>query len=249
MKILYVGDMHVVPEDIEECQRLLDFVFEFAKEQQAQVVFLGDQHHTHSIVRIEVMRFWYENFKRFQTLKKKTIALVGNHDLSHSLHPQEHSMVPYKDLIQVVDSLFWDETTRILYAPYYASSEKFLEEVTKFKQQNPEYHTLVCHQTFSGAQYENGFYAKESIELDQVPYSQIISGHIHSTNQIGKLLYVGSPRWKTFADANIDKSLFLIDHAEDGSIQHITKISTAPFCKKIVVVSEKELESLENALS
>jgi hypothetical protein len=41
-------------------------------------------------------------------------------------------------------------------------------------------HEVVCHATFNGARYENGFYAKEALDPDAVPQKRIISGHIHT---------------------------------------------------------------------
>lgn len=236
-RILYIGDMHVVPEEIEEAQALLDYVLELALEFQARVCFLGDQHHTHSIVRVETLTFWYKNFERFKQHQIPVIALVGNHDLSSSYQSNEHAMVSYQHLITVIDHPSCDpEISGLFYVPYLANSETFI----KICQEQASFPTVVCHQTFLNAQYDNGFYAKEGIDLASIPQTQIISGHIHSYFQEGKLLYVGSPRWRNFSDSNIEKFLCLITHHKDGTIDSLQKFPTDHVCKKIIQITEEE---------
>lgn len=236
-RILYVGDMHVVPEELEDAQALLDYALKIALQYKARICFLGDQHHTHSIVRVETLTFWYKNFERFKYHQIPVIALVGNHDLSNSYQSHEHAMVSYQNLITVVDQPYNDPyLPGLFYVPYVANDETFIH-ICQEKALSP---TVVCHQTFLNAQYENGFYAKEGIDLASIPQTQIISGHIHSYFNEGKLLYVGSPRWRNFSDSNLEKFLCLITHREDGTIESLQKFPTDLVCKKILRMTEEE---------
>jgi DNA repair exonuclease SbcCD nuclease subunit len=247
-KILFVGDMHVVPEEIGECQKLLDYTLSLAVKNQAIVCFLGDQHHTHSIVRVETLRFWRKNFVAFKEKSIEVIALVGNHDLSNANSLEEHAMLAYEDLVCVVDSpkIIPSINKHFLFMPYYSNNQDFVEIVNSKFAENT--HTVICHQTFNGAMYEKGFYAKDGIDVTSIPQKTIISGHIHSYSQTNKLLYVGSPRWRTLSDANIDKSLFLVSYSEDGVIQETEQFSTEHVCKKILFLKEEEL-ALQSNLS
>jgi len=61
--VVYVGDPHVVVDELEECRRLVDAIRAFALNQKAtRVVFLGDQTHNHSTARLEVLHFWRQAF-------------------------------------------------------------------------------------------------------------------------------------------------------------------------------------------
>ena len=245
-KILFVGDMHVVPEEIEECQKLLDYTLSLAIKNQAVVCFLGDQHHTHSIVRVEALRFWRKNFMAFKEKNIEVIALVGNHDLSNANSLEEHAMLAYEDLVCVVDSpkIIPAVNKHFLFMPYYPNNQDFIEIVNRKFAENT--HTLICHQTFNGAMYERGFYAKDGIDVASIPQKTIISGHIHCYSRTDKLLYVGSPRWRTLSDANIDKNLFLISCSDDGVIQETERFSTEHVCRKILFLKEEDLSSQPN---
>ena len=49
MKVLVVGDCHVVQGEIEECWNLIDFIIKTAKDNDVKsVLFLGDLFHTFS---------------------------------------------------------------------------------------------------------------------------------------------------------------------------------------------------------
>lgn len=82
---------------------------------------------------------------------------------------------------------------------------------------------VYCHQTFYGSRYENGFYApaEDSINPDFIP-QKIISGHIHTPQQFGKVWYIGAPRWRIKTDANVMRSIWVIDH-EDGTGKILNK--------------------------
>lgn len=240
-KILFVGDMHVVPEEIEECQKLLDYVLELALLHKASVCFLGDQHHTHSVVRLEVLKFWRDNFENFQQHNICTVALVGNHDLSNAHCSKEHAMLAYQDLVHVIDGpdIIPEINEYFMFLPYYHSNEEFIR-VCKINYDVNNLHTVICHQTFNGAIYEKGFYAKDGVEVSEIPQTQIISGHIHTYFSSNKLLYVGSPRWRTFTDANVEKFLILMTYQKDGTPESFEKFPTDKVCRKIVTLTEEE---------
>ena len=110
---------------------------------------------------------------------------------------------------------------------------------------------MVAHQTFTGATYENGFYAEDGIDPELVAQDQIISGHIHKQQQIGKCWYQGTPKWDTMSDANEEKGIWIYEHNEDGSVKSKKFISTAgvvtPIFKHVVNEGDAEPELLPNA--
>jgi hypothetical protein len=142
----------------------------------------------------------------------------------------QHSMKMYEDLITVVDQPKILNDT--LFLSYCSSSDEFI----KICNQLPKKY-LVCHATFEGAQFENGFYAKEGIDQKLIPHEKIISGHIHRRADLGKVSYIGSPRWRTVSDANQNKSLTVLDHESDFRLE----IDTSVVCKPIYNFTDEEL--------
>lgn len=240
-KILYVGDVHATVEDLEDCEALISYICQVSQEQQVdEVVFLGDQYHNHSLINVHVMAFWQAVIIRLKHLKSLKF-LVGNHDRPgggakvHAL--MAHDMT-YSEYVRVVDKPHLEDG--ILYLPFYDNNEEFLAATNSYLGK-----TLVCHQTFNGAKYDNGFYAPDGIDHNLIPYERIFSGHIHTPQEFGKVKYFGAPRWRTLSDANIDRYIWLVEHAKTGEVLSITPFSTGSVCRQIFHL----LDSPENEIS
>lgn len=225
MKILYCGDPHATVDSLEEMWKLVHFIKDRAKEEDVDYIcFLGDQYHNFSLVNLSVMNFWKQAFFMLNEVCP-VIALVGNHDRTGLHNDQVHAMEAHESYINVVDkSLVLDN---VLFVGYQHSNEEFLN----ICKQHSHINTVVCHQTFDGSVFENGFYAKDGINPALVPQRHIISGHIHNHQVFDKVFYMGSPRWRTMSDANTEKFLWVVTHSE--GIEDVKKIDTKGVCKPI----------------
>lgn len=234
MKVLLVGDPHVTVDELADAQSLMDYVFELAVAgtpltaiKPDKIVILGDLHHNHAVVRVEVTDFWLQNLERLGSVCPVTV-LLGNHDRPNDATSRAHALQPYKRLngVTVIDSFVQEGD--IGYAPYYASPETLYEVVL-----NKNLKWLFCHQTFDGSVYENGFYAPDGADPVLVGVPRVVSGHIHTSQNVnwpgGYVYYPGSPRWRTQSDANVSKSVILLDTSEDT----VCNFSTAGICSAI----------------
>lgn len=231
MRILRVGDPHVRPSNIDESEKLFEFIASTAlSEKVDRIELLGDLFHTHSVLRLEVVEFWDNWLDRLSDICQ-VVVLIGNHDMSGDYHSSSHALSVFyrikKTNLQIVELPFI--SGKIGYLPYYHDREKFVEEAN-FLGVN----TLVCHQTFSGSTYENGFYAQDGVNPDLLNVKQIISGHIHKEQTLGKVIYPGTARWDSASDANEDKGIWIFEHDNNGSILGSKKISTAHVCQPLI---------------
>jgi DNA repair exonuclease SbcCD nuclease subunit len=254
MKILRVGDPHVQIKNLKDSENLIDFAIQTAKERDVPIIeFLGDLFHTHAILRIEVVKFWQEAFKKIEIEGLQCRVLVGNHDQPGSKEKeQEMNAVSIFDTpitaanIQRGNRIIIDKPKvlgKIGYIPYMSSEEDFLQAARILYKQGAT-QMLVAHQTFTGAQYENGFFSEEGIDPALVPQQQIISGHIHKRQEIGKCFYPGTPKWDTMADANQPKGIWIFDHDNLGNVVIKEFISTKHIVTPITSYVVKEGEEL-----
>lgn len=232
-RILYVGDPHATPEELNDCRNLIQYVIRVARENGPvhEVNFLGDQHHTHGVIRLEVVGFWKW---AFGLLKKElphseVVVEVGNHDMLADHNSPLHSMVCYEgDPVVVVDR----PTVRhgVLHMPYYHDREAFVRDCV-----DAGGGALVCHQTFDGSKYENGFPAKDGVDPEAIPQSDVLSGHIHTQQELvrgtRRVWYPGSPRWRTAADENVEKGVWLVDRDDTGAIVARKWFDTSLCCR------------------
>lgn len=244
-KILYVGDPHVQVKNLKDSEALMDYIVHLAKEQKvSSITFLGDLFHTHAVKRIEVEHFWKKAFERLDSEDLVCNVLVGNHDQPGSREKEQQMNALDVFIPQNKDSkrkIINKPTVigNIAYTPYYSDQDVFLGVCQELYDKGAT-GMLVAHQTFTGAQYENGFFSEEGIDPALVPQQEIISGHIHKSQQVGKCFYTGTAKWDTMSDANQPKGLYIIEHNEDGTIKGKEWFSTESIVTPIKSYKIKE---------
>jgi DNA repair exonuclease SbcCD nuclease subunit len=246
-RFLLVGDYHVVQPELDDCLALKKLVLSTIDNDTKidGVIFTGDLFHSHNLLNTAVLEFWSTFFDDLVKKVGKIIAICGNHDMYSPTIMHPHALIAFKGkyepMLKIIDkpTYLFDNVVAF---PYYSDPVKFLEDCHSLKEQHPTATTIICHQTFDGAEYTEGFYVKDAANPVSVPFDNIISGHIHSGTKFGKVWYPGSPRWKTLSDANVNKFIYVVDFAEDGSYKVFNEISTSPACKKIVKFIDKEGE-------
>lgn len=241
MKILRIGDPHIKPTNVDEAERLMHFVNDTILERQPdRVEIMGDLFHTHSIVRLEVLEFW-EGWLDTLTSHENIdfYVLRGNHDMASDAEFSASALLAFKHLKR--KNLKICELPRVdgiyAYVSYYKDHDRFIEIANGCAESGAK--VLICHQTFDGSRYETGIYAPDGIDASKINFNLIISGHIHTHQDMMKdgrrILYPGTPKWDTAADANEDKGIWLYEHDDaTGAILSEELITTHHVVTKIV---------------
>jgi len=228
-KYILVGDLHTKNSNIEETCQIFSFLNDISKDYNINNIFLmGDLFDTHGIVHLPVTYCYYDLFSKYEHLN--FYCLVGNHDYVVHGSNSKHSLLPFKKLknVTVIDDFFHFSDLNCSFDCIPHTSDDVFFELIKNKKAD----TLLCHHTFKGAVYENNFFAPDGIEISNVDYKNIVSGHIHKKQTIGKVFYIGTPRWLKESDANEDKGIYLWD----GNSQY-EYIKTEDVCRKICVLN------------
>jgi DNA repair exonuclease SbcCD nuclease subunit len=244
-KSLIIGDMHTTVPNLNESNKLIDFIISTAKKEKVQKIeFLGDLFHTHAVIRVEVLDFWLKAFERIDKLKGiECIALVGNHDMQNAKQSNLNSLEVFASKSKkrkiVNEPIQIDNNC---YIPYINGKDKFIQEAKKMYELGAT-NILFAHQTFTGATYENGFFAEDGIDPALVPQEIIISGHIHKKQIIGKCTYPGTPKWDTMSDANEEKGIWVYEFDDSNKIIDKKFISTKEVVTPIYKICFKEGEN------
>lgn len=232
-RILYVGDPHVTPEELGDCHKLLDYVATVARERMVdEVCFLGDQHHTHAVLRLEVVGFWLDAFAKLsrEVGFAEVVCVVGNHDMPGDSSSVLNAMMCYGGAkITVVDRPMVRHG--VLHLPYYHDAAAFVRDCKA-----NETGALVCHQTFDGSKYENGFPARDGVEPKSIPQFDVLSGHIHTQQEVvvgpgHRIWYPGTGRWRIASDENVEKGIWLVERGEAGLIASRERLDTSTVCR------------------
>lgn len=221
---IVVGDAHATVDSLEDCRSLIQFIKVKAKEKDTRnIFFLGDLFHTHSTINSYVMDFWKESFDDLLLNDYFVYVIPGNHDSSGAgLDNAPHALrafVGYNDNLMILE-----EPTQIFpnvwAIRHYYDPSKFLEAVDKIKEPS----SILNHNTMDGSKYENGFYAKDGIDVSSYKHT-FISGHVHMPSEWGNVKNFGSPRWLTANDANQDRFIWYAE-IDGPNIKTLEKFST-----------------------
>ncbi len=234
MKYLVIGDYHATYSELDECNKLADFIIStLVGDDSLTALFLGDQFNDFSVINLHVLAFWQSFFERIQKTGRKAIALVGNHDQPGDGSIEKHALMAFKNIATIVDSPYENEDA--LFLPYYHTNAEFIvNSMTSQKK------TVFAHQAFYGGVYDNGLKIREGDGIDPslVPQSHIISGHIHSPQEFGKVWHIGAPRARTRSDANIDRNLWIVEIDGFGEIVNKSPLPLKSICKQIVTIKD-----------
>ncbi len=245
-KVLRVGDPHVQISNLKDSEKLIDFVIKTALDRQIMnIEFLGDLFHTHAVLRVEVIDFWQKSFNKILQKNLNCTVLVGNHDQPGSREKEQEmnalNIFNVHDNFTIINKPI--EILGTAYIPYMSDGQAFIDAAQKLYDQGAT-ELLIAHQTFTGAQYENGFFSEEGIDPALIPQKQIVSGHIHKSQQVGKCFYPGTPKWDTMADANESKGIWIFTHNDSGGYMDKEFVSTSEIVTPIVCYDIKEGEDL-----
>lgn len=255
MIVLRIGDPHIKPSNIEEGEKLMHFINDKILEiRPDRIEILGDLFHTHGIIRLEVLEFWYSWLDVLLTHNIDIYVLVGNHDIMSSEDPNKRSFSALtvfrnsrKKHLHIVELPRVDGI--YAYVPYCATHEYFIDVANDAAKNGAK--VLVCHQTFDGSQYENGFFAPDGIDPKKIAFDLIISGHIHTRQKLNNfitgqtIIYPGTPKWDSASDANEEKGIWLYEHDDStGAIIKEELIRTAGVVTELVSIVWKEGEPL-----
>lgn len=243
LRVLFIGDPHVTVEELPDCARLLTYVDRIACEEKPDlIVFLGDQHHNHAVIRVEVLDFWQKWFEARQSKDIPVYMLVGNHDRSHDASVTGNTLRYTGNCLVVTHSMRHGPLAFVSWQPTQDAFRDQVKSATAANQFLPQPATvLVCHQTFAGSRYENGFYAPDGFAAEELPATLVISGHIHTPQAFGKVWYPGAPRWRIATDANTERALPLVTFdAVTGAVLDRKLFETEKVCIPLVVLEDTE---------
>lgn len=209
-KCLVIGDPHIQVQRLDDAREFFEKIKTIYKNHQHDsILILGDLFHTFAVIRSEVLDLWHEFFN---WCPADTFVLVGNHDYAGQ-SGGSHALKVFSDKANIVQHMVSDGMPLgVWFAPFYRDHKKFEEDCRKIAPGS----VLVCHQSFQGAQFENGFYDPEGIPLECVSHLKVISGHIHKSQTVGPVWFPGTPFQHSFGEAGQSKRVYTVSFSDGG---------------------------------
>jgi DNA repair exonuclease SbcCD nuclease subunit len=225
--------MHVTVDDLADADKAAEAILEaYHAEKPDFVVFLGDQYDAFAVKNVQVERWWMQFLDRIPC--EDVFLLLGNHDRPGDSSQVAHALQAHARQVAVVDKPMGGPLG-IALLPFYFKAEDFVAAANSPAVAQAT--TLLCHQSFIGGKYESGLpiearHDASAVDPNVLPQRCVISGHIHTPQTIGKVLYPGAPRWRNnVSDANVERSILAVDF-ENGLPTAMRKYSTER-CRRI----------------
>lgn len=204
MKILFIGDIHIVKDNIQNVYTLIDAVVNLSID---IVVIAGDILDTHERVHTQLMNVAYDLIYKI-SFKFPTFILVGNHDyINNSQYlTKNHWMTGLKERnnITIVDTVI--KLDDIIFLPYVPLG-RFKEALDSSNYNWKNAMCIFAHQEIKGCSMG----PIQSIDGDEwmTDWPLLISGHVHERQQPQQnVKYPGSSLNKSFGKDSQGISIF-----------------------------------------
>lgn len=215
MKTLIFGDLHFNPKNEISMLRglnFLDYVKKYCLENNIKnVVNLGDTLHHNNVKGSGFVRV----FSKFLELKESGIniyTILGNHDI-HNIDNSDTLPSTFRSF-----STFIQKEDNIQIGNLECDFLSYTENVEDLPNKGRILftHLGVKGFMFSGSKMDE----KSNFEYDDFDqYDLVISGHLHTYQEKGNMLFIGSPFQQDFGDVG-KKSYFAILH-DNGSVEKV----------------------------
>lgn len=252
-KIVCIGDPHIT-NNTEEFDKILGLVEKLGPD---LVVILGDLFHTHSLIKAEILHYWIETINKLAQ-KYKLAILRGNHDapydkvLYQKIGPIAflNQFIQHPNVIIANTPKVWSDDSadiRLLFLPFVYTEHDLKTAIQPFIEQNVKFDFIFAHQTFTGGVYENGFYAPDALDVNILtpllkPEGKVISGHLHTRQELPNVIYVGTPLWLTRSDLSQEK--FILEILLKPTLQFVWH-NTGQVINRPIFITIKSIEEAQ----
>ena len=134
----------------------------------------------------------------------------------------------------VVEPMVWYDFVMV---PYQGRNEDFVKIMRSHSNKR-----AIVHQSFQGRNLRQGFTRPQRrLDPDLIPQTHVVSGHIHKPQRLGdKIWYPGSPRSRTFGDANTERAIYVCEY-NDSQVGPVSTVAvpTNTHCRSIFALEDR----------
>lgn len=221
-RYLVIGDLHIKGDNLQDISSLHARILSLIPDVD-EVVILGDTLDRHGTISMQPLAMASRMIKAYSDILPVRV-LIGNHDrLNNTVYCTNESpfiqwsLIPHPN-ITIVDKPI--QLGNVLFVPY-VPPDTFQTCISEFDLTGIQ--LIFAHQEFAGCKY-NGI--TSSIKEGWSSPIRIVSGHIHECQEIGNVLYTGTPLQNDFNESP-HKYLFYVNLGETVTYTAIP-ISSVP---------------------
>lgn len=220
LKILY-SDLHIRPERMRDCEKVLDFVFTLAMKlrdkQKREITMIngGDTFNTRGVIRTQCFDVLSKHYRKWLEAGLKHIILVGNHDQEDragDIHPMRVFADSSKEWHVVDKPVTIGEFACFPYMNRNDAKDYIKANLARLKGKD-----ALVHWGIRGAMMNDHRADTDGVPVEWLKcFRNVFSGHYHFRNRIANVQYIGSPMQQSFAEASQPKGCIIYDQKKNG---------------------------------
>lgn len=246
MRILFIGDPHIRPDNLPEIDQLERAVDAILTDKNIDLIVIGgDILHTHERLHTLAMNRAIDFIKHFAA-SHPVYCLVGNHDLINNQQflSKNHWMTHignHVNLTIVEESLRIEKDGNVLVMVPYVWPGRFIEAMETCGVDWKDANVIFAHQEFKGCKM--GAIVSEIGDEWSLDSPLVVSGHIHDNQRPqANIYYPGTPIQHSFGDTG-KNVVVIVDTATKPSV--LEEVYTGCSSKKTVATTLEKIETLD----
>jgi DNA repair exonuclease SbcCD nuclease subunit len=252
MKCLVIGDPHFKVSNTDDVDVFISKISSLIKERDPNfIVVLGDVLDTHERIHItpfnKVVKFLDEIA---YVCKKKVFVLIGNHDLINNQQflTENHGFNAFKKWknVTIVDTVIEykpDDNLTFVFCPYVPPGrfQEALNSDPSIMWESAD--CIFAHQEFHGCKM--GAIVSEVGDKWNEDLPPVISGHIHDSQILKNIHYVGSGMQHAFGETS-KKHVWMLDFEVDEESEDKFNIEKINLGLKRRTILKMDIDDIEN---
>ena len=177
------------------------------------LVHLGDVYDSRQSINLKVLNLCVEIFSELSKIFPDGVyVILGNHDCYSKESNDINSLsslkwIPNVKIYEEPESIKLG-TRKVLMMPWRTSEESAVELLSEAE----EHDYLFCHSDIKGLSFNKYTKIEEGIGYNKLEnFNRVYSGHIHYSQNFGKVRMLGSPYQLTRSDMDNKKAILLLD--------------------------------------
>lgn len=195
MILLLIGDPHFRPSALTTGIQLFYWVEKIAQMEKVDAMInLGDTFDTHGVIRSEVLCEFDAHLKRVNDLKIPYFWVLGNHECYKANNSKYNVLEPFKNKYKHIHPITDPQLMEGIYFFPYTHDPIDISSI--------QADLAITHNTFAGCYFDKARMAESGYSPNDFLFKEIISGHIHKRQQIGKVFFPGTPYAQSAAEVD-----------------------------------------------
>ncbi len=184
------------------------------------LIHLGDVYDSRQSINLKVLNLCIEIFGELsQIFKDGIFIIIGNHDIYNKTSNEINSVsslkwIPNIKVLEEPKTIKFGKR-KVFMMPWRATEEIAAETLSEVE----EHDYLFCHTDINGLSFNKYTKIEDGLSYTRLEnFKRVYSGHIHYSQNVGKIRMLGSPYQLTRSDIDNRKAIVLLDLESEEEI-------------------------------